>query len=65
MFVKLQGTGRVRVTVTRGAGYEELAAVEFLDDVTLRFSEDMFRHRPGQDTHEVVIKKGSVLRLIP
>ena len=44
---------------------EELLAVEFLDDVTLRYVDDMFRHSPGESTHEILVRKGSVLRLAP
>ena len=46
------------------ATYEELESVEFLDDIALRYLDDMAKP-PGTFTHELVIRKGSVLRLVP
>jgi hypothetical protein len=62
-YKKLQGEGRVEATMAPNKEYEELVAVEFLTDVTLtgRFGGFPFLG----DTHQVVIKKGSVLRLAP
>jgi hypothetical protein len=62
VFEKRQGHGRVAVSVTRGPGYEELAAVEFLDDIVLRYLDDI-RKPLGTHTHEIVVRKGSVLKL--
>jgi hypothetical protein len=58
---KLQGGGRVRVVLAPSKAYEELVAIEFLDNVTLRFRESLF----FGDTHHIVVHKGSVLRLAP
>jgi len=63
-FQKLQGQGRVLVHVTKGPGYEELQSVEFLDDIVFRYLDDMAKP-PGTHTHEVLVRKGSVLRLAP
>jgi hypothetical protein len=63
-FRKLQGQGRVSVSVKKAADYEELEAVEFLDDIVLRYLDDMAKG-PGTHTHEILIKKGSVLRVAP
>jgi hypothetical protein len=63
-FTKLQGSGRVAVKVKRQGEAEELTSVEFLEDVTLRYLDDMSK-APGTVTHEVVIRKGSVLALAP
>jgi hypothetical protein len=60
-FQRTRGLGRVSVTVSRGSDYEELESVEFLDDVTLHYLDDT-RRPPGARSHEVVIRKGSVLR---
>ena len=65
VYWKLQGGGRVRVTfVTKGKN-KEVASVEALEDFTLRT-----RVRPwflsvfsDQDTHNMVVKKGSVIRV--
>ena len=62
VFRRLQGTGRVSVSIKKGAGYEELEVVEFLDDIALRYLDDMSKP-PGTHTHEVVIGKGSVLKV--
>ena len=56
-----RGLGMVSVTTRKGAGYEELDSVEFLDDVALLYLDDV-RRVPGAYSHEVVIRKGSVLR---
>jgi hypothetical protein len=64
MFQKLQGQGRVLVHVTKGPGYEELQSVEFMDDIIFRYLDDMAKP-PGTHTHEVLVRKGSVLRLAP
>ena len=61
VFEKREGHGRVTVEVTRGPGYEELAAVEFLDEVVLRYLDDI-RKPPGTYSHEIVVCKGSVFK---
>ena len=62
-FVKRKGSGRLRVTVRQVNALVELEAVEFLDDIILRYKENIRRQPPGEHTHEFVIFKGSVLRL--
>jgi hypothetical protein len=64
VFRRLQGSERVSVSIKKGAGYEELEVVEFLDDIVLRYLDDMSKP-PGTHTHEVVIRKGSVLKVAP
>jgi hypothetical protein len=64
VFQKLQGSGRLTVQVKKGPGYEELESVEFLDDIVLRYLDDMAKP-PGTHTHELLVRKGSVLRLAP
>jgi hypothetical protein len=64
VFRKLQGSGRVSVTTIKGPGYEELGAVEFLDDIVLRYLDDMAKP-PGTHTHELLVRKGSILKLAP
>ena len=61
-FGKRQLSGRVAVTTKKGNGYEEIDSIEFLDDVTLRYLDDM-KKPPGTHTHEVVVRKGSVLKV--
>jgi hypothetical protein len=53
--------GRVAVTTTKSDAREVLASVEFLEDVALLYLDDA-RRPPGAYSHEVVIRKGSVLR---
>jgi hypothetical protein len=60
VYRKLQGSGRVEASVIQHKDYEVLEAVRFLDDVTLTAQ---FGWLPYWDTHQVVVKKGSVLRL--
>jgi hypothetical protein len=64
VFRRLQGSGRVSAGIKKGDGYEELEVVEFLDDIVLRYLDDMSKP-PGTHTHEVVIRKGSVLKVAP
>ena len=61
-FLGRRGVGRVAVAIRREPGFEELEAVEFLEDVTLRYLDDV-RRPPGAYSHEVVIRRGSVLDL--
>ncbi len=63
-FAKLQGNGRVAVKVKKQGEAEEITSVEFLEDVTLRYLDDMSKP-PGTVNHEVLIRKGSVLALAP
>ena len=63
VFCKLQGPGRVRVRFASRGGNEEIAAVEFLDDVTLRLKRYWFLSFHDDDTDHVVVKKGSVFWL--
>lgn len=65
VFTKRQGEGRVRIQTKEAGGVEEIIAVEFLSDVTLRgqFSHVAFMPLPEKDTHHIVIKQGSVLRV--
>jgi hypothetical protein len=62
VFQKLQGPGRLRAVIGKGPGYEELEAVEFLDDITLRYWAEGSRS-PAPPTHEIVVLAGSVLRV--
>ena len=61
VFQQRRGRGRVTVDVTRGPGYEELAAVEFLDEVVLTYLDDI-RKPPGTCSHEIIIGKASVFK---
>ena len=61
IFKKLQGTGEVRVTYTQISKGVEIRSVEFLTDVTMRFTEDLSLP-PDVRTHEVMIYEGSVFR---
>jgi hypothetical protein len=64
VFQKLQGRGRLSVMISKGADYEELRSVEFLDDIVLRYLDDISKP-PGTHTHEVLVRKGSVFKLAP
>jgi hypothetical protein len=60
IYRKLKGDGHVEAKFVPNKDYEELVAVEFLDDIALTGNFGWF---PFGDTHHVIIKKGSVLRL--
>jgi hypothetical protein len=60
VFSKLQGGGKVKVGIVDGPGIQELAAVEFLDDVVLDCQD-----QSNGTVYEARVKKGSVLRLRP
>lgn len=64
VFKKLQGTGEVRVTYAQIAKGVEIRSVEFLTDITMRFTEDLSLPVDVR-THEVVIYQGSVFRVAP
>jgi hypothetical protein len=64
-YKQLKGNSHIKVQLKQMAAAQEIVAVEFLDDTTLTFTDDMFRHKPGEDSHRVVVKKGSVLRVAP
>jgi len=52
--------GKVKVSVITTSGPEELAAVEFLEEITLQCEDES-----NGTTYEARIKKGSVLRPRP
>jgi hypothetical protein len=60
---KLQGPGRVRVDLRVVRNAEELLAVEFLTDITLRFMDDIRRRQTGERTHLIIVGAGSVFRV--
>jgi hypothetical protein len=60
VFRKRQGTGSVRVTFANDTEVQELVAVEFLDDITLRSLDFETGNRL-----EIVVRKGSVFRVRP
>ncbi len=62
VYRKLQGGGRVRVTFVPSDKFQEVAAVEVLEDITLRVNNRPWFFFTHTDTHHLVIKKGSVLR---
>ena len=62
-FKKRQGVGRVRTVLHKTADTEQLVRVEFLDDTELRFCSNLMRCKPGENTHALIIRRGSVLAL--
>jgi hypothetical protein len=59
-FTKLQGGTTVTVSIFGPPFFEELASVKFNQDTVLRF---IASHRGRDDTHQIHVKAGSVLRL--
>ena len=64
LFQRRWCNSRVTVEVQGSLSSEELASVEFLDDVALRYLDDITKP-PGMHTHEVLIRQGSVFKLAP
>jgi hypothetical protein len=63
-FERFSQAGRIRVRFEPIEGrLVEIASIEFLDDVTLGFEREPTK--PPAATHLIVVKKGSILRLIP
>ena len=65
VFCKRQGSGRVKVRFKSVEGMQELASIEFLDDVTFRLDTSWFIPFRKRDTYNLVVKKGGVLWLAP
>jgi len=65
VYRKLQGPGRVKVTLVPSSEFQEIASIEFLEDVTLRLNADPWFFFTDRDTHNLVIAKGSILRFAP
>ncbi len=63
LFVKRQGHGSLRVAVRTVGTLTEISEIEFLDDVDLRFTDNVFVHLPGTSTNVIRVLKGSILRL--
>jgi hypothetical protein len=64
-FRKLQGPGRLKVRFKDVDGLNELAEVEFLDDVTMRLNALSFIPFRNKDTDHLIVRKGSVLWFAP
>lgn len=64
-FRKLQGNGLLKVRFTRSESFDEVDEIEFLTDVTMRLNTRWFIPFLHKDTDELVVRKGSVLRLTP
>lgn len=65
IFCKRQGAGRVKVQFRQVEGEQELASIEFLEDVTFRLDTLWLIPFWDKDTHHLVVKKGGVLWLAP
>jgi hypothetical protein len=67
VFRKLQGSGRLKVRFAQFDSLEELAEVQFLDDVTMRLNTLWFIPFLDLDkkTDHLIVRKGSVLWLAP
>jgi hypothetical protein len=65
VFRKRQGGGRIKVTLVASNAFQEIAAVEVLEDVTLRVQGRPWWFFNDGDTHHLVVRKGSVFRFAP
>jgi hypothetical protein len=64
-FRKRQGSGRIKITLVASNEFQEIAAVEVLEDVTLRVRGRPWWFFTDGDTHHLVVRKGSVFRFAP
>jgi len=64
VFEKLQGKGRIRLGTRLLGGRELVERVEFLDDIVFRMNANL-RGKPGEHTHEMLIRQGSTLVFPP
>lgn len=64
IFVKLQESGELKVTMVTIDNNEEIKKIEFLSDVTMRLN-DSWVPFSTENTHLMVVKKGSVLNFEP
>jgi hypothetical protein len=64
IFRKLQGKGAIQVQSQRIANHEFVTRIEFRDDTLFRLSVDPTA-KPGDVSHTMVIKQGSVLIFPP
>jgi hypothetical protein len=64
IFEKRKSSGRIVLGTKSIEGHELVVRVEFLDDITFQINTDA-RPSPGKYTHEIVIRKGSVLAFKP
>ncbi len=60
LYSKRQGDGRITVQVQPALGRYAMTRVEFLDDTAFQMNVAA-RGKPGEYTHELIIKAGSVL----
>ena len=65
IFRKRQGGGRVKVSLVPSAEFQEIAAVEVLEDLTLRVIGKPWWFFAEDDTHHLVVRRGSVFRFAP
>jgi hypothetical protein len=65
VFRKRQGGGRIKVTLVASNAFQEIAAVEVLEDVTLRVQGRPWCFFNDGDTHHLLVRKGSVFRFAP
>lgn len=62
VYRKLQGSGRVKVTPASAPNQLEIGTVEVLEDIVLRVKLRPWFFFTSNDTHHLLLKKGSVLR---
>jgi hypothetical protein len=65
VFRKRQGGGQIKVTLVSSTEFQEIAAVEVLEDLTLRVKGRPWWFFTDGDTHHLIVRKGSVFRFAP
>jgi hypothetical protein len=65
VFSKRQGPGKVRASLVAKGDKFELASIEFLQDATFRLRSGYFIFSELKETHQMVIRAGSIVHLSP
>ncbi len=64
IFIKLQESGKLKVTMETIENNEEIKKIEFLNDIAMRLNNSWIPFST-EKTHVMVVKKGSVLNFEP
>jgi len=60
----LGGPAQIKASIDRGAPSLQLRSLEFLTDFAVRYKDDPVHREVGEFSHEFLVKKGSILRLV-
>jgi len=64
VFSNPRGPAQIKASIDRGAPSLQLRSLEFLTDFAVRYKDDPVQRQVGEFSHEFLVKKGSILRLV-